>query len=340
MHFTAYKKRMKMKRIQNLYCLIAIFLLASLGFAQVQSNDNTKWTRIKDDKIEFSILFPANFLVDKEIEKSYITVPVLASPFPEAIDFFEKPKIIGNQKSVTMSLGVFQLQQVTKAKNFLWYFVGQDTPKEKYQDFRVGEFTCRKTIFDTEKNLAMSVVIAVKNKIFLISASAKNEDEKIYEKFLTSLMLNGKLLFKSQTSEPLDALQSVLISTLQTSPEILEALNQKQVKSEIKIVKSTLTEQEENKAEQNFSRPLIILRQPDFEFIDVASKNNYSGLVKLKINFLASGKVGDIFVVSDSPTGITKLAIKAAQKIKFLPAEIDGKKVDAIRIVEYALNVR
>lgn len=328
-----------MIRFQHLYTFIILLFFVSNGFAQSKSNDDAEWMRIKDDKSEFSILFPSNFLVDNEIEKSFIIAPVLAS-LPEVVDSFEKPKIIGNRKSVTMSLSVFQLRQVSNAKNYLGYFVGRDTPKGNYQDFRVGDFVGRKTTFDTEKTLAMSVAIAVKNKVFLINASAKNEDERIYEKFVMSLMLNGKPLFKSQTSESSDAPRSVFISTLQTSPEILEALNQKQEKSEIKVVKSTLTQQEENKAERNFPRPLIILRQPYFEFIDVASRNNYSGLVKLKINFLASGKVGDIFIVSDSPNGITEIAIKAAQKIKFLPAEIEGKKVDATRSIEYAFNVR
>lgn len=328
-----------MTRFKNLYCLIIIFLLASAGFAQNQSSDNAKWTRIKDDKLEFSILFPPNFLVDNEIEKSYILAPVLAS-LPEVIDLFEKPKIIGNQKSVQMSLSVYQLRQVSSAKNYLWYFVGRDTPKDNYQDFRVGDFVGRKTTFDTEKTLAMSVAIAVKNKVYLINASAKNEDEKLYEKFVISLMLNGKSLFKSQTSEPSDTPQSVFISTLQTSPEVLKALNQKQEKSEIKIVKSTVTPQEEDKVERNFSRPLILLRQPSFEFIDAASRSNSSGLVKLKVTFLASEKIGDIAIVSDLSNGLTEIAIKAAQKIKFLPAEIDGKKVDVTRTIEYAFNVR
>lgn len=311
----------------------------SSGFAQSKSHSDTEWMRIKDDKLEFSILFPSNFLVDNEIEKSYILAPVLAS-LPKVIDSFEKPRIIGNRKSVRMSLSIFQLRQVPNAKNYLWYFVGRNTTKDKYQDFQVGDFVGRKTTFDTDKALAMSVAVAVKNKVFLINASAKNEDEKIYEKFVTSLTLDGKPLFTNQKSDSSDAPQSVFISTLKTSPEILEVLNQKQEKSKIKIVKGTLSQQDENTDEPNFSRPLIILRRPNFEFIDVASKNNYSGLVKLKINFLANGKIGDIVVVSNSAKGITELAIKAARKIKFLPAEIDGKKVDITRYVEYGFNVR
>ena len=328
-----------MIKFQHLFAFIILLFIVSSGFAQSKSNDGTEWTRIKDDKSEFSILFPPNFLVDNEIEKAYILAPVQAS-LPEVIDSFEKPRLIGNRNSVRMSLSVFQLRQVSNAKNYLWYFVGRDTTKDNYQDFQIGDFVGRKTTFDTEKTLAMSVAIAIKDKVFLINASAKNEDEKIYEKFVMSLMLNGKALFKNQTSESSDTTQNVLISSLQTSPEILEVLNRKQEKSEIKIVKGTLSQEDENTDERNFSRPLIILRKPDFEFIDVASRNNYSGLVKLKINFLPNGKIGDIVVVSDTGKGITELAIKAARKIKFLPAEIDGKKVDAIRVVEYAFNVR
>ncbi len=327
-----------MTRFQNLHFFIILLFFVSSGFAQSKSNGDTEWTRIKDDKLEFSILFPSNFLVDNEIEKSYIIAPVLAS-LPEVVNSFEKPKIIGDQKSVQMSLSVYQLRQVSNAKNYLWYFLGRDAPKNSYQDFQIGDFVGRITTFDTEKRLAMSVAIAIKNKIYLINASAKIEDKKIYEKFVMSLILNGKTLFKSQTSEPPDASPSVFISTLQTSPEILKILNQKQENSDIKIVESTVTSQEEDDVRQSFSRPLIILRRPDFDFIDSASKNKYSGLVKLKVTFLASGTIGDI-VVSDVSDGLTKIAIKAAQKIKFLPAEIDGKKIDVTRILEYAFNVR
>ena len=181
--------------------------------------------------------------------------------------------------------------------------------------------------------------IRLKNKIYLIDASAKNEDRKIYEKFVMSLMLNGKPLFKDPASDPTDASPSVIISTLQTSAEINEVLNQKQEKSEVKVVKSVASVKEDDVG-QNYSRPLIILRRPDFEFIDAASRSNSSGLVKLKVTFLASGKIGEIAIVSDLSNGLTKFAIKAASKIKFLPAEIDGKKVDATKTIEYGFNVR
>jgi TonB family protein len=324
-----------MKRLQYRYCLIVPILLLTTGFAHSQGNDEDKWIRIKDDKSEFSILFPPNFLIDNEIEKSYILAPVLAS-LPEPVDLYEKPKIIANRKSVTMSLSIYQLRNVSAAKNYLWYFVGQDTPKANFQDFQIGDFVGRKITFDAEKGLATSVVIATKNKVYLINASAKKEDEEIYRQFVTSLVLNGNQPFKSQTSEPADTLQSVLTSTLRTSQEILDALNQKHEKSEIRVTKSTAAAQNEGRAEQNFSRPMILLRQPPAAFTDDARRRNTSGYVKLKVTFLASGKIGDIVVVSELPHGLTESSIKAAQKIRFLPAEIDGKKVDVTSTIEYA----
>lgn len=314
-----------------------LLILTANAFAQSRSNDD--WTRIKDDKTDFSISFPSNFLVDNEVEKSYIMAPVLAS-LPELINTFEKPRIIGNKGSVVMSLSVFQLRQVSEAKNYLWYYVGGNSPQASYQDFRAGDFVGRKTTYDGDKTQSTSIAIAVKSKVFLIYASGKKEDAAIYEKFVTSLMLNGKPLFKTSTNSAPDAPRSVFVSNLQTSPEILEILNRKDDQPEVKVVKSALTAQKEDKPDLSFSRPLILLRKPMFDFIDIASKNRYSGLVKLKVNFLANGKIGDIEILSDASDDITKLAVRAAQKIRFLPAEIDGKKVDAAKTIEYAFNIR
>jgi len=326
-------------KLQNLFCLILILLFASTGFAQVQANNEIKWLRIKDDKIEFSILFPSNYLVDNEIEKSYILAPVHDS-LPEVVDMYEKPRIIAHQKNVKMSLSVYQLPKSPNAKNYLWYFVERNIPKENYQDFRAGDFIGRKTTFDTEKIRAVSVAIAIKNKVFLINASADNEDIELYNKFLMSLTLDGKLLFTNQTLEPTDATQSVVFSNLQTSPEIIEALNQKHEKSEVQIVKNSAVTVDEVKGEQNFSRPLILLRQPHPKFSYAARGSNTAGIVRLKVNFLATGQIGNIVIVSEVPNGLTESAVNAAKKIKFLPAEIDKKKVDVTKTIEYAFNVK
>lgn len=327
-----------MTRFQNLNFFIILLFFVCSGYGQTDSNNDTKWTQIKDDKLNFSILFPSDFLVDNEIEKSYIIAPVLAS-LPEVITYFEKPKIIGNEKSVQMSLSVYQLRQVSNAKNYLWFFIGRDSPKSNYQDFGNGDFVGRITTYDTEKRLAMTVAIAIKNKIYLINASAKNEDEKTYKKFVTSLMLNGESLFKSQTSEIPKVSQNVFITALRTSPEILQTLNRKQENYNGRIVENTVDVEEKDNNEQNFSRPLILLRRPDFDFIDSASRNDYSGLVRLKVIFSANGTIGDIFV-SNASDGLTKLAVKAAQKIIFLPAESEGRKVDVTRTIVYAYNVK
>lgn len=328
-----------MTRLRRLKACIALLFFVPVGISQSSSIPDADWTQIRDDKLEFSISFPSDFLVDNEIEKSYILAPVLAS-LPEVIDSFEKPKIIGNKKSARMSLSVFYLRQVPNAKNYLWYFVGSDTPKSNYQDFQKGEFVGRATTFDTEKTMSMSIAIAAKNKVFLINAFAKNDDKSIYEKFITSLMLNGVPLLKSPSADAVIAPRSLFISALQTSPEILDVLKRKRKKFKIEVTTRTGVQENENDAVIDYSRPLIILRKPDFDFIDIASKNNYSGLVRLRTKFLANGEIGDIVIVSESPKEITQLSISAVQKIKFLPAEINGKKVDATKTLEYGFNVR
>ena len=59
------------------------------------------------------------------------------------------------------------------------------------------------------------------------------------------------------------------------------------------------------------------------------------GNVRLKVQFLETGEIGEIQVVSGLPYGATENAIEAAKKIKFLPAVKDGKPITSAKIVTY-----
>ena len=324
-----------MTKLRGLYFLIIIFFLASGVFSQTRINDDAKWTRVEDSKFQVSLLFPSNYLVDNEEIKSPIITPVVGE-FPKFIEYRRKPYIIGFHRSVRMSISVCQLIQVPAAKQYLWFFVSPDTPKDKYEEFQLGDVLGRKTLYDKDDALAINIAFAVKSRIYLINASAKKEDKEIYEKFITSLMINGTFLFKGQTPETTNTAQTVAISTLQTSPEILEALNQKPGKDDGEVEKLTPgSSTEDDEDERKFSRPVYILRQPFPSFPSPIGRKRKSGSVKLKISFLASGKIGKIIVLFGAPDSYVEAAVKAARGIKFLPAEIDEKKADAIKTREY-----
>lgn len=58
-----------------------------------------------------------------------------------------------------------------------------------------------------------------------------------------------------------------------------------------------------------------------------------TGNVRLRVQFLASGKVGKISPLNDLGYGLAEKAVEAAEKIKFEPAIIDGKAVTVFKVI-------
>jgi TonB family protein len=89
----------------------------------------------------------------------------------------------------------------------------------------------------------------------------------------------------------------------------------------------------------NYSRPLIVLRKPRPSYTDDARSASISGTVKLKALFRATGEISGITVVNKLDDGLDRNAVDVVRKIKFLPAEIDGKPVDVFRTLEYSFTL-
>lgn len=67
-------------------------------------------------------------------------------------------------------------------------------------------------------------------------------------------------------------------------------------------------------------------------------QSRLSGSVKLSGLFSSSGKITKVEVVSNPGGELTKLAIKAAEQIQFLPAEKDGKLISTYKFIEYSFS--
>jgi hypothetical protein len=282
---------------------------------------------------------PASLLVDNEIEKSFILAPVRAS-LPEVIDLFEKPRITGHLKSVRVNLSVYQLRQVPAAKNFLWYFAGRDNAQNTSQKIESGDFSGRIDFLDTEKTLrTRSRRRRQKPRLRDRRLRQKGRPPNLRKDFRVSQFWRTNAL-QTSTERFARLRQDRSISDLGTSPEILQALTQKQDKSEIKIDKENLNLYVDTDDERDFSRPLVILRQPLTIFSPETKAEEKTGTIKLKITFLASGKIGGVTAYSDLPEEMVDQTLKSVRKIKFLPAEIDGKKVDSAYTVRYVFQGR
>jgi len=64
-----------------------------------------------------------------------------------------------------------------------------------------------------------------------------------------------------------------------------------------------------------------------------------TGTVRLDAIFTASGKVIVSKIINGLSGGLTEKAIEAAQNIKFLPAEKDGRPVPLRIRLEYSFNL-
>ncbi len=84
---------------------------------------------------------------------------------------------------------------------------------------------------------------------------------------------------------------------------------------------------------------LRILSKPKPQYTDEARDTFTTGKVVLKVELLASGKIGEIEVINGLPKGLTERAIEAAKGIRFTPLMEDGKPVTVKRSVEYTFTI-
>ncbi len=75
--------------------------------------------------------------------------------------------------------------------------------------------------------------------------------------------------------------------------------------------------------------------KPEPGYTEVARKNNVTGVVRLRAVLNLSGEVTDIYVIKGLPDGLSERCVAAAKRIKFTPAQKDGRKVSQYVVLEY-----
>jgi TonB family protein len=82
-----------------------------------------------------------------------------------------------------------------------------------------------------------------------------------------------------------------------------------------------------------------ILSKPEPQYTEEARQNQITGTVVLSVVFAETGEVTDIQVIQGLSHGLSERAIEAAKKIRFVPAESNGKKVPFKILLEYNFNL-
>jgi TonB family protein len=304
-----------MKFLLSYIFLLLIFVSGTT--AQVinapKSEDN--WIRIESPSRDLSIAAPSNYIVynDAGLYRMYFYVD-------------------GVQMQISM-------EEKKNAKKEFKQGLAFIKDKKKYDFFSGGDFVGMQYTGKDElsEDFNMSLTLASSKGSYRISVYTKNLPSKVYSKFLRSLRLNGQNFF-AQNSEYADEQQNILISALKTDEIVLKALQQPDSKQS-EFEKTTREDKETKIDTTNYSRGLIILHKPRASYTDSARERQIQGTVKLKATFLATGQVGAIKLIKYIDRDLDKEAFKAIRKIKFLPAEVDGKPVDSERFIEYSFTI-
>jgi TonB family protein len=82
-----------------------------------------------------------------------------------------------------------------------------------------------------------------------------------------------------------------------------------------------------------------IISKPRANYTEAAKLNDVEGVVRVRIEFLASGEIGSVIPLSGLAYGLTEQASAAARKIKFAPATRDGVPYSVVKIVEYDFSI-
>lgn len=87
------------------------------------------------------------------------------------------------------------------------------------------------------------------------------------------------------------------------------------------------------------TEPVRILFKPTPAYTDAARKNQVTGTIRLKVVFLASGRIGTVAPMNSLSYGLTEAAVKAAQQIKFEPEKKNGKAVNSVMTIDYKFSI-
>lgn len=90
-----------------------------------------------------------------------------------------------------------------------------------------------------------------------------------------------------------------------------------------------------NLSDEGVDKKVVILEQPRPAYTEEARRNRTAGRVVVEAYFRRDGAVEPKRVVEGLPDGLTEKALEALARIKFVPAEIRGRKVTVVRKVVY-----
>lgn len=290
--------------------LITILMCEPAAFSQ----DRTRLTSFTNEAKNFAFNISQDFLVDREGEEVRIYSYDGSTLITVLTDKRERPK---------------------KYVRDFKYPKDKITSSEKLE---FNDFLVRRFEYETEIGFSTFIYAASSKDYFYISAFAKSKDNSAVTSFLQSIRVGGKPILVNSVLGP-ERDETPLIITEQILSSLVQTAVNRPHNTSTKVRYKSVNEKHINLHDIPYSRPLILLRKPKALYTQSARESNRQGTIRAKVDFLKDGQIGDIIVDARLDRGLGENVAKAIKQIKFIPAEVDGKTVDATRIFEYIFSV-
>lgn len=82
-----------------------------------------------------------------------------------------------------------------------------------------------------------------------------------------------------------------------------------------------------------------VVWNPGHFYTEEARKNQIQGVVRISAILGADGIVRNVKAIKELPDGLTETAIRSAKRIRFFPAQKDGKRVSQYVTLEYNFRI-
>jgi hypothetical protein len=292
----------------NKITLSIIMLIALNCFAQ-----EAKWTRIDFEKNLFSAIFPTDMIVDAE-------------------------KVEGNRKFKIWSYGGELNVNLIAYKN--------DRAKEYLKNMRVGgslesdqtdvgDVYARKFVFRTDGFYSAQIYLASKKGLYYFSFTADKVDSPKLVKFFNSFKTQGKAIFPAEKPSAEEPEISLIDTDLKSSPQVVTALNRvpNNLTGNYDVDRVTRSMNTIRKPSQ-MNRFPIILRDPEPKSGKIKGQ-----FVVVRVQLMANVDTGEVKVYTDADDKGVFAAVDAVRKMKFLPAQLNGKNVDSYFVYMFNAEV-
>lgn len=167
-----------------------------------------------------------------------------------------------------------------------------------------------------------TLLFTTKKSILVFDAIARDITHTDAQRFLNSITVGGR---SHLTSGVKNVIAPTTAITTQASPMPTSI--------------APTAEQNEIFKASELTQRITIGYKPEPGYTEQARMNNIQGVVSLRLLLGSDGTVRNISPIKRLPDGLTDNAIAAARRIKFLPAEKDGRLVSTYVQINYSFFI-